>query len=181
MPRGRGRRAAMGPWRLGRVTCWVTAAAKLTPPSGTTSAPTPASRTPASRTAGLPSWACVLTSAWHGLSGGGAGHGGLFLCSLDGWQAGGRAGGQQMGGGPVSLGPSSGREEGLQPVALLPEAQQGPQLVLPGLWLWVGARGAGFFWGRLAASVPPPRPGRGRASGWRIFSSQYGKGGREHR
>lgn len=152
----------MGPWRLGRGDL-LGPSSRQTNPTSQSRDRRPAPRQPRRQPPGwlgsLPG-PRVQKSAWQGLSGGGTGTGPLPV--LPGWRAGRRA--ASNGQRPVSLGPSSGREEGLQPVALLPRAPQGR------------ARGAGFFWGWLATSVPPPGQG-GWASGWRSFSSQYGEGG----
>lgn len=62
-------------------------------------------------------------------------------------------------------------------MALLPGTPQGAQLVLPPLWLLVGtAEGAGF----KTQFLHPGQGGVG-VKGGEFFSSQYGKGGREHR
>lgn len=136
-----------GPRGWGGVTCWVPAATELTPPVS----PVTGGRHHVSPEASLrDGWAPFLGPTSRSPPGrgspGAAGARGLFLCSLDGGRA--ASNGQR----PDSLGPSSGREEGLQPVALLPGAQ---------LWLWVGVRGASFFGGGVVGNFSSSaRPGR---------------------
>lgn len=98
----------------------------------------------------------VQKPAWHGLSGGGTGTGPLPV--LPAWREGGRPANGQAEAPSAGVPAQVGRGTASGPA---PRAPQGPPPVLPQLGLWVGARGAGFSWGRLATSVPPPGPGRG--------------------
>lgn len=165
----------MGPWSWGAVTCWVTAAAKPTPPVsavtggraggravGTTSAPC---RRPPD------GWAPVLGPASTRPPGTASPEAararGLFLCSLDGGRA------------------ASNRAEAPQPGCPLRSgggARPWPcsHVCGPGCgsgWVPAGLASSGGGW-----QLQSLRPGLGGVGiGWRTLSSQYGEGGRGHR
>lgn len=151
------------------MTCWVPAAAKLTPP---VSPVTGGGRHHVSPEASLQDgWAPFLgPESRSPLGSGAAGAQGLFLCSLDGGRAGGRAGGQQR---AEASQPGSQFRSGGGATASGP-APRGPVVALGGRargWFLRGGGGGGWQLQFL-------RPSQGGwASGWRSFSSQYGEGG----
>lgn len=148
-----------GPGGWGGVTCWVTAATKLTPPVS----PVTGSGHHVSPDASLQDgWAPFLgpgvqKSAWHGLSRGGTGHGASSCAPwmAGGWPATGR-GPVRLGGGATASGPAPRGPTG-------PRTSAAPAVAPRGRtrgWFLLGV--VGNFSSSAQARV-------GRAPGWRFF------------
>lgn len=105
---------------------------------------------------------------------------GLFLCSLDCGAAAGASSKRVEA--KFSLGPISGGEKELEPGGPAPMDPTWHTCATPVVaFEWAQPRGAGSSGDGWKLQFPHPGQGGSRSSGWRTFSSQYGKGEREHR